>query len=113
MKSYFIFADGGYQFIFHFIGTHLGFQVISSYFGRRNQNTILSLERSFATAVKEESNMGVFLGLGDAQLGHAHLAQILAKAVFHADAREGDEHVRHGRVILGVADVGERGRTRA
>ena len=27
---------------------------------------------------------------------------------FHADAREGDEHVRHGRVILGVADVGER-----
>ena len=52
--------------------------------------------------------MRVLLGLGDAQLGHAHLAQILAKAVFHADAREGDEHVRHGRVILGVADVGER-----
>ena len=79
----FIFTDGGYQFIFHFIGTHLGFQVIGSYFGRRNQNTILFLERSFATAIKEESNMGVFLGFGNVQLGFMRFRQILAQCIMY------------------------------
>ena len=52
--------------------------------------------------------MGVLFGLGDAQLRHAHLAEVLAKAVFHADAREGDQHVRHRGVVLGVAHIGQR-----
>ena len=47
----------------------------------------------------------LLLGLGDAQLRHAHLAEVLAKAVFHADAREGDQHVRHRGVVLGVAHI--------
>ena len=50
--------------------------------------------------------MGVLLRFGDAQLGQAHGAEVLAQAVFHRDPGPGHQHVGHGGVILGVADVG-------
>ena len=90
------------------VGAHLGLEVVGRDLRGRDEYAVLAGIRVLDAAVEEERDMRVLLGLGDAQLGHAHLAQILAKAVFHADARKGDEHVRHGRVILGVADVGER-----
>ena len=50
--------------------------------------------------------MGVLLRFGDAQLGHAHGAEVLAQAIFHGDTGPGHQHVGHGGVVLGVADVG-------
>ena len=49
--------------------------------------------------------MGVFLRLGNAQLGHALLGDILAEDVVQALLGEGDGHVGHGRVVGGGAHV--------
>ena len=50
--------------------------------------------------------MGILLRLGDAQLGHAHAAEILAQPVLHRDARPRHQHVGHGGVVLRVAHIG-------
>ena len=50
--------------------------------------------------------MGVLLCLGDAQLGHAHGAEIFAQSVLHGDPGPGHQHIGHGGVVLGVTDIG-------
>ena len=49
--------------------------------------------------------MGVLLRLGNPQLGHAHLAEVLAQAVRHQIPGEGHLDVGHGGVILGGTHV--------
>ena len=50
--------------------------------------------------------MGVLLRLGDAQLGHAHAAEVFAQAVLDRHTGPRHQHVGHGGVILGVAHIG-------
>ncbi len=52
-----------------FEGGHLGFQIVGRDLGRRDENALLAGERRLPSAVEEKSNMRVFFGLGDAQLG--------------------------------------------
>ena len=59
------------------IGAHLRLEVIGGHLGRGHQHPVLAGEHGLAAAVEEEGHMGVLLGFGDAQLGHAHLAQVL------------------------------------
>ena len=49
--------------------------------------------------------MGVFFRLGDAQLGHAQLAQVLAKDILQLFVGEGHGDVGHRGVVLRGADI--------
>ena len=89
------------------VGAHLGLEVVGRDLGRGNEHTVLAGVGRFNAAVEEERDMGVLLGLRDAQLRQAELAEVFAEAVMDRDARERDEHVRHRGVVLGVADVGD------
>ena len=80
-KIVFILVDGSHQFIFYFIGTHLRFQVVSGNFRRRNQDTVLVIVRSFATAVKEECYVSIFLCFGNVKLFHSFSSQVFSKCV--------------------------------
>jgi len=50
----------------------------------------------------------VLLGLGNAQLLQALFGDVFAKGVVETLRLEGNLHVRHGRVVLGHADVVQR-----
>ena len=49
-------------------GAHLRLKVICRNLRRRNQDSVLILERSLTTAIEEESHMGIFLSFGNTQL---------------------------------------------
>ena len=87
---------------------HLGLEVIGRDLRRGDEHAVLTGVLFLDAAVEEERDMRVLLRLGDAQLRHAELAQILAEPILHGDARPRDGHVRHGCVILRAADVGSR-----
>ena len=54
---------------------------------RSLKNWILAGEDGLAAAIEEEGHVGVLLRLRDAELGHAHFAQVLAQAVVHQNLR--------------------------
>ena len=87
-------------------GAHLGLEVVGGHLGGGHQHPVLAGVLLFHAAVEEEGDVGVLLRFGDAQLGHAHGAEVLAQAVFHRDPGPGHQHIGHGGVVLGVADVG-------
>ena len=64
----FLCVDGFNQFVFYLESTHFRFQVVSGHFRRRNQDTVFTFERSFASAVEEESNVCIFFCFGNVQL---------------------------------------------
>ena len=52
--------------------------------------------------------MGIFLGLGNAQLGQSLLADILAKGIGQILRLIGHLHIGHGGIVLGHADIHQR-----
>ena len=75
-------ADGFHELIGYFTHAHLGLQVIGGHFaGRGNQNTVLTLELGFYSAVEEEGHMGILLGFSNAELLQPGLGDNLAQNV--------------------------------
>src|SRR5699024_417940 len=89
------------------IGAHLGLQIVGGHSGGLHQNTVLPGVLLLHAAVEEEGDMGVLLRLGDAQLGHTLLGDILAKGVLQRLGLVGHLHVGHGGVVLGHAHIAE------
>ena len=66
-----------------FRSAHLRLQVVGGDFGRGDENAVFVGKGFFAAAVQEERHVGIFLGLGDAQLPQALLRNELADGVGH------------------------------
>ena len=86
-------------------GAHLRLEVVGGHLRAGDDTAVLALVGSLNTAVEEEGDMSVLLGLGDAQLGLAVLGQVLAQDVLQLNRRISDLAVGHGGIILGHADV--------
>ena len=98
-------SDGCVQLLADFGSAHLGLQVIGSDCRRRNQGPVLILVGFLDTAVEEEGDMGVLLGLGNPELLEAVLGKIFAQGIFDLFLLEGDELVRNRLVIVLEADI--------
>ncbi len=95
-----------HELIGHEVGAHLRLLVVGCYLFRgRDQGAILTGERLFPAAVEEEGDVGVFLGLGDAQLGQPCIADHLREDVDQFLGPEGDGKIE-GLVVAGHADIG-------
>lgn len=77
----FVRIDSVDKLICHFGSAHLRLQVVSRHFRRSYKNTVLSFERSLASAVEEECHMGIFLSLGYVKLFLAVDRQVFGKSV--------------------------------
>jgi len=96
-------VDGTDEFIFHLVCAHLGLQVVSGHLGRGHKDAVLALERSLATAIEEESDVRILLGLGGMELSETVLREIFAQGVLYVLL--GEEH----RDVLEVGVVGSHG----
>ena len=84
---------------------HLRLQVIGCNLGRSNQDTVFAFEGTLFAAVEEEGDVGILLGLGDAQLGQALSCDVLAKDIGQYLGLECNMDIGHGCVILCEADI--------
>ena len=103
--------DRRHQLVGHLIGRHLGLQIIGCDLGRGDQDALLAGEGPLLPAVEEEGDMGVLLGLGDAQLVLAGSCQKLAQRVAQilGGEQHGMETVQLGRVFAHAQSGGEAG----
>lgn len=85
--------------------THLRLEVIGSDLGGGDQAAVLAGELLLDTAVEEEGDVSILLGLSDAELSQAQVGDILAEDLGQLLLGIGDDHVGHGSVIGGGADV--------
>ena len=76
---------------------HLRLEVIGRDLGGRDQRAVLARIFLFHAAVEEERDVRVLLGLGDAQLSHAQVGDILAEGVLEALRLERDLYARDGQ----------------
>ena len=76
-------VDSFHQFILYFVSTHLRFQVVSSYFRRRNQDALFSVIRSFTTTVEEESYVSILFRFSNVQLSLALSRQIFSQCILN------------------------------
>ena len=86
-------------------GAHFRFQVIGCDLGGGDKAPVLPGEDGLLAAVEEEGHVGVFFRLGNAQLGHTQLTEVLAKDILQLLVGEGHGDIGHGGVILRGADV--------
>ena len=75
--------DSFYQFILHFISTHLRLQVVSSYFRRWNQDTLFGIIRSFTTTIEEESYVSILFCFCDVQLSLTVSSQVFTQCILN------------------------------
>ena len=92
------------DFVRHLHRAHLRLQIVGRDLGRRNDLAILARHRFLDPAVKEISDVRIFLRLGDAQLLLARRAHHIAENVLERLRPENDRAIV-GRVILGQGDV--------
>ena len=71
--------DGLDQPVGDFAGRHFRLQVVGRDLRRRHHDAFLAGEKLFPAAVEKKRHMGVFLGLGDAQLRHTGIRHNLAE----------------------------------
>ena len=89
------------------IGAHLRLQVVGGHLGGGDQHPVLAGILTVSTPpLKKKVTWAYFSVSAMRSWVMPRLAQILTQTVFHADAREGDGHVGHGGVVLGVAHIG-------
>ena len=106
-----VFLDQGKNRLGNLICAHLRLEVEGgNLFGRRrrNENSVFAFELGFFAAVEEESYVGILLGFSNAQLSLSALGEVLAHRHGKRLRRICDVNIRHGRVILRHADVGQR-----
>ena len=75
--------DSFNQFIFHFVSTHFRFQVVSSNFRARNQDTIFVIVRSFTSTVEEECYVSIFFCFSNVELSLSIGSQIFAQCILY------------------------------
>ena len=100
--------DELYHLVGDLIGAHLRLQIVGRDLGRVDQHPVFARVQGLHAAVKEEGDMGVFLGLRDAQLLKAEIADVFAKGIGKLLGLKGDMHIGHRRVVLGHAHIVER-----
>ena len=101
----FVFVDSVYQFILHFVSAHFRFQVVSGYFRRWNKDTVFVVERSFTTAVEEESNVSIFLCFSDMELAQSFGSDVFAQCVGNVFLVEQDVNTFEGCIIRSHAVI--------
>lgn len=84
---------------------HFRFQVVGGDAGRRDHVADFVFKLLLDTAVEEEGNVSVFLGLGDVALLDSLLGEPLCKNVVHALWGEGDVEGEVGLVLCHGGDV--------
>ena len=92
------FIQLGYKSLSHLGSGHLGLEVVGGHLGGVDEDAGLALERLLASAGEEEGHMGVFLGLGDAELPASGLGDYLADGVGHVLLVE--EDVQSGELVV-------------
>ena len=97
--------DAGLALVGDLIGAHLGLQVVGGNLRAGDDLAVLALAGLLDAAVEEEGHMGVFLGLGNAQLGLAVGGQVLAQGVLQLNGGIRNLAVGHRGVVLGHADI--------
>ena len=102
-------VDGFDDPVGDFRRAHLRLQVVGGHLRRRNQDAFLAGEGLFAATGEEEGDVGVLLGLGDAQLGLAVVGQVLAE---HVGQRLGGEGGRGGNACRVLGEHDEAGQLR-
>ena len=100
-----VLVDSCHQLVLYFISRHLRLQVVGGYLWRRNQNTILALERLLATTVEEEGDVSIFLSLGSVQLLLALTREVFTKGVFDVLFGEQDVYTSERSVVWSHAIV--------
>src|SRR5690554_2370418 len=66
------------QLVGDFVCAHFGLQVVGCNLRRRHQDAVFTVIGLLASAAEKERHVGVFFGLGDAQLSAAQSRQVLA-----------------------------------
>ena len=74
-------ANSFHQFLSDFWCTHFGHLVVGTNIWRRDQQALFAGVEGLSPTAKEEGDMGVLLGLGNAQLLFIIGSQILAQGV--------------------------------
>ena len=100
-----VLVDSCHQLVLYFISRHLRLQVVGGYLWRRNQNTVLALERLLATTVEEEGDVSILLCLGSMQLLLALTREVFTKGVFDVLFGEQDVYTSERSVVWSHAIV--------
>ena len=101
--------DGLAEAVAYRVCAHTRLLVIGRNVLRRvDENSVLVCVRSLYSAVEEEGNVSVFLGLGDTCLAHSLRSKPLAEGVGNLNLLERDGLVRDRHVVLGEAYIGKR-----
>ena len=101
----FLGSDSFNQFILHFVSTHFRFQVISSYFRRRNQDTVFLIIRSFTSTIEEEGYVCVFFSFCNMQLSLSVICQIFSQSILNVFLVEQDMYALERSIIRSHAIV--------
>ena len=70
------------QSVAHFIGAHFRLEIVCRNGRRLDKHSVLALVLFLNASVEEEGYMGVLLGFGNAELGHAEGGNVFAEGVF-------------------------------
>ena len=99
----FVGFDRIYQFVTHFVCTHLRFKIVGCYLRGFNQDSVFALVRLFHTTVEEEGNVCIFFCLSDTSLCHVMSCQVLAECVFDLLFYECYQFVSDSFIVIGEA----------
>ena len=80
-KVEFLAADGIDELVADLKGAHLGLEVVCGNLGRGDEDALLEFVGSLASAVEEECDMGILLGLGDMELLLAFARKVFAECI--------------------------------
>ena len=90
----------GNELVGNLISAHLGLQIVCSYRGRFNENSVLAVVLLLNAAVEEEGYVSVLLGLGNSELLHTERADVFAHCVNQGLRLKRDLNIRHCSVVL-------------
>ena len=86
-------ADRLDQPVRHLVSAHLRLQVVGRHLRRRHQDALFALVRGLDTAVEEEGDVCVLLGLRDPQLVQTQVGDVFAEGILQSLRRIGDGNI--------------------
>ena len=94
-------GDGGHRLFSQLRRAHFRLQVIGRHFGGGHHDARLAGQHCLLAAIEEVGDVGVFFGLGHAQLGHAGAGDDLAQQLIHGLRREerGEKWLQCGGIL--------------
>ncbi len=100
-------VDSLHQLVGHFGRTHLGLEIVGGNVWRRHHDAFFARKGVFPSTAEKEGDVGVFFGLGNAQLGLALLGQVGAEHVVEVLGRKRAGCVDIRGVLGGSDEAGE------